>query len=79
MKMTNSIPHTFLLGNASTPPDWNAFRPTTREALNSAPRATGRFDIHDIEGQASEIICRVALGLCLVFAFVQCLVQIAAF
>ena len=80
MKMTSTLPNTFFLTDTAfpTPPDWQEYNPARRDTVDPATRATGRFEIHDTEGYAPEIICRVILGLSLVFAFIECFIQLAA-
>jgi hypothetical protein len=48
-------------------------RPNDLTSVNSQ-----RFDIHDADGYVPEIVCRVMLGLCVAFTFVECLIQLAA-
>jgi hypothetical protein len=79
MKMINTIQNSlFPTAALPTPPQFERSRSNGRDASESAPRATGRFDIHDSEGYVPEIICRIMLGLCLGYTLVQCAIQLAA-
>jgi hypothetical protein len=80
MKMTNTIQTPFFPASPALPmpPRFEGFGSTRHEAPATEMRAGSRFDIQDAEGRVPEIICRVMLGLCLAFTFIECLIQLAA-
>ncbi len=79
MKMTTAIRPTFFSAGTDlpTPPSLQGFRSAQSQAAQ-ASRALGLFDIHDSEGHAPEILCRIMLGVCLAYTFIVCLIQLAA-
>jgi hypothetical protein len=80
MKMTATIQTPFFSASTALPaaPRYEGLDSTRREPRETKSPATGRFDIHDADGYVPEIVCRVMLGLCVAFTFVECLIQLAA-
>jgi hypothetical protein len=81
MKMTHSIQAPFSFSSSIAtpqPPRFEGSADTTPRPASETSHGIGRFDIRDAEGYMPEIICRIMLGFCLAFSFVECLIRLAS-